>query len=129
MDDSNTIVETNKDTTKVIRFNKPRKKNAIDGNMYGRVAKILNEAAMDDSVSMIVVTGTADFYSSGNDVSNSWSESEDVHIKLLKDFIEAFIKFPKLLIAIVNGPAIGIAATTLALCDLVFASENVTYFH
>ncbi|KPJ07194.1 Enoyl-CoA delta isomerase 2, mitochondrial [Papilio machaon] len=126
--DDNTIVETNKDTIKVIRFNKPQKKNAIDGNMYYRVTKILNEAAIDDSVSMVVLTGTAEFYSSGNDVSNSGSKSEDVHMKLLKDFIEAFIKFPKLLIAIVNGPAIGIAATTLALCDLVYASENAYFF-
>ncbi|KPI97350.1 Enoyl-CoA delta isomerase 2, mitochondrial [Papilio xuthus] len=128
MDDSNTIIETNKDTIKVIRFNKPHKKNAIDGNMYNRVTKILNEAAFDDSVSMVVVTGTADFYSSGNDVSNSWNESEDEHMKVLRDFIEAFITFPKLLIAIVNGPAIGIAATTLALCDLVYASENAYFY-
>lgn len=46
--------------------------------------------------------------------------------KVLKSMISAFIQFPKLLIAVVNGPCIGIAATTVALCDVVYASDNVS---
>lgn len=45
--------------------------------------------------------------------------------KVLKSMISAFIQFPKLLIAVVNGPCIGIAATTAALCDVVYATDNV----
>lgn len=46
--------------------------------------------------------------------------------KALKQMISAYIQFPKLLIAVVNGPSIGIAATTAALCDVVYATENVS---
>lgn len=44
------------------------------------------------------------------------------------DMVQAFIRFPKLLIAIINGPAIGIAATVIALCDVIYASEKAYFY-
>ena len=41
-------------------------------------------------------------------------------------FVNSFIDFPKPLIALVNGPAVGIAVTTLALCDVVYSTDNVS---
>ncbi|KOB78043.1 Crotonobetainyl-CoA-hydratase [Operophtera brumata] len=125
-----TIIETRQGSIKVVKYNKPSRKNAIDENMYLRVMNILNSAATDDDISVMVLTGSGDFYSSGNDFTAMALKPplESNFKTVLYDYIKAFITFPKLLVAIVNGPAIGIAATTLALCDLVFASEN-SYFY
>lgn len=126
MDSTDTIIETLHGNIKTVRYNKPRRKNAIDSDMYQRVTRILNNAAKDDNVSVMVFTGTGDYFSSGNDL----VAARDIHgptfFNILHDFIEAFIKFPKLLVAIVNGPAVGIAVTTLPLCDVIFAAENVS---
>lgn len=122
-----TIVETIQGNIKIVQYNKPKRKNAIDMDMYIKVTKILQQAANDPDVDVMVLTGTGDYYSSGNDlVAAAQSSRRDNFLKILKEYIDAFITFPKILVAVVNGPAIGIAATTLALCDLVFAAEHVS---
>lgn len=49
------------------------------------------------------------------------SRSHDV----LKLMIRAFYTFPKVLICVVNGPCIGIAATTAVLSDIIYAVDTV----
>ncbi|XP_075224060.1 enoyl-CoA delta isomerase 2-like [Lycorma delicatula] len=129
-------ISVDKGIQKII-FNRPKKKNAITSEMYKKITEALNSAAVDDSIIMTVLTGEGDFYSSGNDVMEYISYSPDEYSdfsnfiieasEVLKNFVSAFIDYPKILVALVNGPAIGIAATTLGLCDIVFASHKA-YF-
>lgn len=44
---------------------------------------------------------------------------------VLKRFVSAFIDHDKPLIGLINGPAIGISVTVLAMFDLVIASDRV----
>jgi peroxisomal 3,2-trans-enoyl-CoA isomerase len=44
---------------------------------------------------------------------------------LSRHVVAAFIDYPKPLIAVVNGHAVGIMVTLLALCDAVYATEKV----
>lgn len=51
-------------------------------------------------------------------------EKAKIIVDEMKLMIDAFIEYPKPLIAIVNGPCFGIAATTIALCDVIYAHES-----
>lgn len=112
---------------RIIKFNRPQKKNAFSSQMYEAVTAILNNDAQDDSVVITILTGEGDYYSSGNDLSTMDIQNMDEAWKRIYSFVNAFIQYPKLLIAVVNGPAIGIAVTTLALCDVVYASDKATF--
>ncbi|XP_068252704.1 enoyl-CoA delta isomerase 2 isoform X2 [Nyctibius grandis] len=128
-----TILVTTKNNITKIMFNRPDKKNAINNKMYREIIKALEEAGKDDST-IAVITGNGDYYSSGNDLNNFTdvqpSEMEKMArdgAVLLKEFVGHFIDFPKPLIAVVNGPAIGICVTVLGLCDVVYASDRATF--
>mmetsp|Transcript_24491 Transcript_24491/g.40832 ORF Transcript_24491/g.40832 Transcript_24491/m.40832 type:complete len:311 (+) Transcript_24491:50-982(+) len=127
------IVDTETPGIAKLIFNRPRKKNAFSKVMYTEITHALNKLSTDETVKVCMITGSGDFYSSGNDLSNfSASIMHPLTMaKLGRDmcdlFVSAFINFQKPLINVVNGPAIGIAATTLGLCDRVFASDKA-YF-
>ena len=43
---------------------------------------------------------------------------------VLRNFMASIIEYPKVLVAAVNGPAIGIAATMLGVFDAVYLSDQ-----
>lgn len=45
-----------------------------------------------------------------------------------RDFTKALITFPKPVIAVVNGPAVGLGMAMLPLCDIVYASDKATFY-
>ena len=45
-----------------------------------------------------------------------------------RDFTKTLITFPKLIVAVVTGPAIGLGMTMLPLCDVVYASDKASFF-
>ncbi|KAG8225531.1 hypothetical protein J437_LFUL006070 [Ladona fulva] len=120
---------------RVITLNRPKKKNALSTEMYDGLSQALREAAEDENTVITVLTGNGDYYSSGNDLKNAekfldfdLNEAASKSSIRVRDFVSDFIEFPKILVAAVNGPAIGIGVTTLALCDVVYASEKATFY-
>ncbi|CAD5111462.1 DgyrCDS773 [Dimorphilus gyrociliatus] len=117
-----------------IAFNRPKKYNAITTKMYADLTEILNTAAKDDSVRLVAFTGVGSYYCSGNDLNNFMGvDPSDISKiakesgSLLENFVGAFINFPKPLIGLINGPAIGISVTVLGLFDTVYASDKATF--
>ncbi|XP_044922917.1 enoyl-CoA delta isomerase 2 isoform X1 [Mustela putorius furo] len=128
-----TVVMTSEDGITKIMLNRPAKKNALTEQMYQEIMLALEAASKDDST-ITVLTGNGDYYSSGNDLTNFTNiPPEGVEAKaknsaiLLRNFVGSFIDFPKPLVAVVNGPAVGISVTVLGLFDLVYATDRATF--
>lgn len=121
----------------VVRFNRPTKKNSITLEMYETMIGYLKEATERDDIHYLVLTGTGDFFSSGNDLGNFMNRLKtglppDVLAKdaaeLVRRYVAAFINFPKPAVALVNGPSIGVSCTVLGLFDFIYASDKA-FFH
>ena len=118
---------------RVITLQRPDKFNAFNNEMYNEVLEDLHAAAEDDQTVVAAITGAGKYFSSGNDLNSFAAVSQDLEERkefskikgqrLIK-FVDAFIEFPKPLIGVVNGPAIGIGCTILGLLDVVYASER-----
>ncbi|XP_035882406.1 enoyl-CoA delta isomerase 2 isoform X2 [Phyllostomus discolor] len=124
------LVVTSEDGITKIMLNRPTKKNAINTQMYQEIILALKAASKDNSV-LTVLTGNGDYYCSGNDLTDfsgitagEIEEKVKNNLDMLRVFVNSFIDFPKPLIAVVNGPAVGIAVTILGLCDAVYASDR-----
>ncbi|CAH1399489.1 unnamed protein product [Nezara viridula] len=131
--DKSEIIVQYSGPVQIIKFNRPHKKNALNSEAYYILRKALQDAAENDDIKITFVTGVGDYFSSGNDFSQSPKVDEDIDITIrnrissVREFLRCLIDHPKILIALVNGPAIGIAVTMLPLFDLVYALETATF--
>ncbi|XP_044523917.1 enoyl-CoA delta isomerase 2 isoform X2 [Gracilinanus agilis] len=128
-----TLIVTRDDNITKIMLNRPAQKNAINIQMYKEITLALEAADKDDSF-LTVITGNGDYYSSGNDLSEPLKIPPDEipkkleeNMKILRIFIDRFIDFSKPLVALVNGPAVGISVTLLGLFDIVYATDRATF--
>ncbi|XP_067857879.1 enoyl-CoA delta isomerase 2, mitochondrial isoform X2 [Heptranchias perlo] len=128
-----TLNVTTENNITTILLNRPAKKNAISVTMYEEIMEALEQAAKDDST-LTVMTGSGDYYCSGNDLTNFTNigpEGMEQKSKnsgaLLKKYVSHYIDFPKPLIGVINGPAVGVAVTVLGLFDVVYATDKATF--
>jgi enoyl-CoA hydratase/carnithine racemase len=110
-----------------VQFNRPEKKNALTTSMYDSVAELLNAAARDDGVRVVLLHGAGDSFSAGNDIADFLKNPPRGDDSPQSRFTEALMNCDKPLIAAVHGVAIGSGATMLTHCDFVYAAEHTTF--
>ncbi|MDC4363550.1 enoyl-CoA hydratase [Acinetobacter baumannii] len=101
------------------------KKNAINYEMYAALSQALDQAATNQDIHVVVLTGEDSAFTSGNDV-NGFEKRDTTSSEPPASivFLKSLATFPKPIIAKVNGVAIGIGSTMLLHCDIVYASQN-----
>ncbi|MCB1672006.1 MAG: enoyl-CoA hydratase [Gammaproteobacteria bacterium] len=107
-----------------VQIHRPVKKNALTPGMYTALGEALRYADSDDSINVIVIRGTDDCFTSGNDVNSFVSGADEPGERPSLGFMKAISQAQKPVVAAVSGPAIGIGTTMLLHCDLVYASEQ-----
>ena len=121
------IVRTVRDGVLELLLDRPAKKNALTFAMYVALAEALREAQGDPAVGAVLLAASGDAFCAGNDIGDFLAGVPgDFTSAPPMRFVRALIENEKPLVAAVNGAAIGVGATLLLHCDLVYASERAT---
>jgi enoyl-CoA hydratase/carnithine racemase len=110
-----------------IQLNRPEKKNAMTLAMYNTMADLLNAAAKDDQIRVVLWHGAGDSFSAGNDIEDFLKNPPGPGKSPQAELIDALINFDKPIVAAVKGAAIGGGTTMLTHCDFVFAGESAKF--
>jgi 2-(1,2-epoxy-1,2-dihydrophenyl)acetyl-CoA isomerase len=129
------LILEKEDRIAVMTLNRPDKMNAIGPDMRDSFPRAIQDVEEDDDVRVLIITGAGRGFCSGADVSvqaaRAAGQIEDTGRKevlsLVGDFILAFEKINKPVIAAVNGVAAGVGLTMALACDIRIASDKARF--
>ncbi|QQX85417.1 enoyl-CoA hydratase [Cupriavidus necator] len=121
------------DSTLVLTISNPEARNALHPDIYAASQQALDQAASDDSVRAVIITGADGIFCAGGNLNRllgNRSQPQEVQaasIALLNGWVESLHAFPKPIIAAVEGAAAGAGFSVVLACDFVVAASNAKF--
>lgn len=128
------LLERPIDHVALLTLDRPEKRNALSVALREAGSRMIDELAGDESVRVLVVTGSGSAFSAGFDLSEFeqaatdeafgrrlWASSDEWHRR--------WLTFPVPTIAAVNGAAIAGGFDVAVMCDLRVVAEVATFSH
>jgi methylglutaconyl-CoA hydratase len=126
-------VQTRKDgDSGTILINRPDRRNAISREIVEMISQALDDFYSERSVRAVILTGTGDTFCSGTDLHQikETAESKNALETWRQDalgflhLIEKMLRFPKPIIASVNGWVVGSGVSLMLASDIVIAGKG-----
>ncbi|KAL2828221.1 ClpP/crotonase-like domain-containing protein [Aspergillus cavernicola] len=128
------ITLTYQDRIAIITLNIPKKLNALGADHYYLLGERLRDVDKRDDITITVITGTGRFFSAGADVNSTRpgdGASSTLRRELVRNFVanniditHTFSHHSKILVAALNGPAVGLSAALVAIADFIYAAPH-----
>jgi methylglutaconyl-CoA hydratase len=116
-----------------VTLNRPDKRNALDAEIVSEIKAALCEAASDESVRVVLITGAGKDFCSGADLAALQQISTATVMENVADarnLGELFLqmrKHPRPIIAAVRGRALAGGCGIATACDIVLAAESAQF--
>lgn len=117
---------------RLIRWNRPAKKNALTGAMYDAATAALEDAdANAETIGAVVFAGLPGAFTAGNDLGDFFAAGTEPRAAFSEmpalRFIRQLARTRTPLVAAVDGLAIGVGTTLTLHCDLVYVSPQARF--
>lgn len=114
---------------RIITLNRPEELNAVNDDLHVGLARLWSRLSLDRTARAAVITGAGKAFSAGGDFNyiQQISEDADLRAKTIADGREIVIGMARCripVIAAVNGPAVGLGCSVVALSDIVYMADK-----
>ncbi|WP_106743493.1 enoyl-CoA hydratase/isomerase family protein [Yoonia maritima] len=124
------IEQTLDDGVLILTISAPERRNPIGHPVRQMLVNALAKAENDTEVGAVVLTGAGGHFSAGGDIremgGTSFAESRD-RFSVMKDLTSRMMRFPKPLIAAVEGWAAGAGFSTTLACETIVAATDARF--
>jgi trans-feruloyl-CoA hydratase/vanillin synthase len=127
-------IEREADGITFLILNRPEKRNAMSPELHREMCEALEDLELDDATKIVVLTGSGEAFSAGQDIKLYFRSTEDdpkARVRARHDSHawrrEKLSKFAKPTIAMVNGFTFGGAFTPLCACDFAIAAAEAVF--
>jgi enoyl-CoA hydratase len=122
-----TIIYEKTEGMGILTLNRPQQLNALSPELCAEAREVLEQAARDEEVRVVIITGGEKVFSAGADIKALQREGIlSVALQEL-DFINGLEGYEKPLIAAVSGYALGGGCELALACDLRIASTTAQF--
>jgi len=118
---------TRADSVLTLRLARSAKKNALTALMYETMIDAFTQATDDPQIGAILLRGGDGIFTAGNDIADFIAAAQHPGDMAAMRFVEALARLDTPLVAAIEGAAIGIGATLMLHCDLVYAAPDARF--
>ena len=124
----NILLETHGNVT-LIKLNRPKALNALSPDLTRELAEALDILEADESVAVVVLTGSDKAFAAGADIKvmKDWSYMDVYKADFITVSWERIVKFRKPTIAAVAGYALGGGCELAMMCDFIIAADTAKF--
>jgi enoyl-CoA hydratase len=114
---------------RVVRFNRPEQLNATNHELHSGLAALFPQLDADGEARVAVLTGNGRAFSAGGDFSyiDELTRDDDLRRESLahgRQIVTGMAACRVPIVAAVNGPAVGLGCSLVALSDIVYMAES-----
>jgi len=110
-----------------LTLNRPEKRNALAASLCHQLVSALDAAEDDDSVGAVLLTANGSVFCSGMDLDETLAADSTEQLRVHEHLFTVGFRYPKPLVAAVQGPALGGGVGLIANAHVVVAAQGVSF--
>jgi enoyl-CoA hydratase/carnithine racemase len=114
---------------RIVRLNRPEQLNATNHELHKGLALLWPQLDADDDARVAVITGAGRAFSAGGDFEHLDELARDLDqrretMSLARQLVTGMVRCRLPVVAAVNGPAVGLGCSLVALSDIAYMAES-----